>query len=327
MRVRIHYPVQRGALRLRTDADWDHDLEPRRTRRSEQFEFDVATADLPFRYVKPVLVDGGAVRWAQGANVLAIDGKPRDVFPWFDPDARCHVCEKHRVPSGFARRGTAVRVFLPPGYDENPLERYPVIYMQDGQNLFFADEAFGGVDWRMQETLNVLHSMNLVRQVIVVGVYPEDRMRDYTAPGYDAYAAFLAEELKPWVDAHYRTSTGPADTAVLGSSLGGVVSLHTALAHPDVFGNAGCMSSTFGYRDDLMARVLNGDRRRIRVWLDTGWPGDNYEVNRAMRAALVRRGYREGKELRYHAFPNARHDEASWAQRVHLPLQFFFGED
>ena len=167
--------------------------------------------------------------------------------------------------------------------------------------------------------------MNLVRQVIAVGIYPKDRMHEYTAPGYDDYAAFLATELKPWVDEHYRTLPEARYSAVMGSSLGGVVSLHTAWEHANAFGNAGCMSSTFGYQDDLLERVLGEKKRAIRIYLDTGWPGDNYEVNRAMRQALLLRGYREGSDLHYAAFPEARHDEEAWAHRAHLPLQFFFG--
>jgi len=324
MKVRVHYPVNGARMLLRTDEDWERDVPPSRRRGASTFEFDLGE-EQPFRYFKPVLVDAGGERWAQGTNCLAVSGGgTSDVFPYFESDSACHVCDLHHVPSSFEERGYDVRVFLPPGYDENGLERFPVLYMQDGQNLFFADEAFGGKHWRVQETLAVLESMNLMRQVIVVGIYPRDRMREYTSPAYGPYASFLATELKPWVDEHYRSLPGPHHTALAGSSLGGVVSLHTALEHPETFGNAACMSSTFGYRDDLLEPVLAGERRPIRVYLDSGWPGDNYEVNRAMREALVRAGYREGLDLRYIAFPNAAHGEESWARRLHVPLQFFF---
>jgi predicted alpha/beta superfamily hydrolase len=150
-------------------------------------------------------------------------------------------------------------------------------------------------------------------------------MAEYTAPGYEGYARFLCEELKPWVDASYRTLSGPGDSSVMGSSLGGVVSLHLAWSRPDVFGAAACLSSTFGWRDDLFDRVRSEPRRDIRIYLDSGWPGDNYEVTRAMRGALAGRGYREGSDLLYFAFPEARHDERHWAMRAHLPMQFFHG--
>jgi len=150
-------------------------------------------------------------------------------------------------------------------------------------------------------------------------------MADYTRPGYERYGRFLVERVKPWVDETYRTLAGPADTVAMGSSLGGVVSLYLAWQWPEVFGNAACLSSTFGYRDDLHARIEGEPKRPIKVYLDSGWPGDNYETTRAMRNALRVRGYRDGEDLFYLAFPHAHHDEASWAMRAHIPFQFFFG--
>ncbi len=313
-------------LVLRCDADWDADVAPRRVDRARAlFEFELE--DSAFRYFKPVLRQNGRLRWSQGENFLAVRGKKtKDVFPHFDPDSSCHVCDVQHLPSSFEERGYDLRVFLPQGYDENELERYPVLYMQDGQNLFFPDEAFAGKHWRIQETLALLEKMNLVRKVIVVGIYPRDRMKEYTEPGCATYVRFLVEELKPWVDAHYRTLAGPDTTAILGSSLGGVVSFYAGWEHPGVFGNVGAMSSTFGYRNELLARVLRSRKRRLKIYLDSGWPRDNYEVTRSMRAALELEGWRPGKDLFYVAFPEAKHDEESWAMRVHLPFQFFFGE-
>lgn len=324
----MHYPLRRGELLVRHDGDWDRDLAPGRVDPGRStFEFELGDGE-PYRYYKPVIRDGETLSWAQGENFLALRGRrTAHAFPYFAPDSRCHVCDVHTVPSSFDARGYDVRVFLPPGYDENTLQRFPALYMQDGPNLFFPDEAYAGVHWRVSETLTLLDSMNLIRQLVVVGVYPRDRMREYTAPGYGSYVAFLAGELKPWVDGHYRTSPEPADTAVLGSSLGGVVSLYAGWERPDAFGKVGCMSSTFGYRDDLFERVCREAKRPLRIYLDSGWPRDNYEVTRSMRAALRLRGYRPGRELLYVAFPEGRHAEDSWASRMHLPLQFFWGED
>jgi len=324
MKVRVHYPLTSGRMVLRTEDDWDKDVLP--TDETENtFDF-VLERERSFRYFKPVVVDGDDTRWAQGPNALAVRRRATThVFPYFDEQLKCHVCDLQLVPSSFEERGYEVRVFLPPGYDENVLERFPVLYMQDGQNLFFADGAFAGKHWRISETLSLLDKMNLVQKVIVVGVYPRDRMQEYTSPGYVAYTSFLADELKPWVDEHYRTLSDPGNTAVLGSSLGGVVSLFAGWERPDVFGRVGCMSSTFGYEDDLVERISSESKRPIRVYLDSGWPSDNYEVTRGMRAALRERGYREGKDLAYFAFPEARHDEDSWAARVHVPFQFWFG--
>ncbi len=335
MKVRIHYPLaalEWAELRLRSDAGWDESLRPKRVNRERtRFEFELDDG-APFRYFKPVLEGNGALHWSQGDNFLALRERrePLDVYPHFAPDASCHVCDAHRVPSSFEERGYEARVFLPPGYDENPLQRFPVLYLQDGQNLFFAGEAArgraGGKHWRIAETLGVLESMCLIRPVIAVGIYPRDRMQEYTRPGYESYGRFLVEELVPWVEQHYRALEGPEHTAVMGSSLGGVVSFYLGWQYPEVFGQVGAMSATFGYRDDLLERVLSEEKRPLRIYLDSGWPRDNFEMTRSMTAALRSRGYHEGRDLLYLAFPDGRHEEESWAVRAHLPFQFFFGE-
>jgi predicted alpha/beta superfamily hydrolase len=329
MTVRVHYPLEGSTLVLRHDGDWERDVEPTGgdaagTRCDFRIDFD---PDRPFRYFKPQLLRGASRSWALGENFLALrNGRTTmDVYPWFFDTRGCSACDVHHVSSRSSGRTHAVRVFYPAGYHENLLERYPVIYMQDAQNLFFPDEAFGGHDWMIDETLDVLGAMNLVRRAIIVGIYPVDRMADYTKPGYEEYGRFLVEDVRPWVGASYRALDGPRNTAVMGSSLGGVVSFYLAWQHPDVFGHAACLSSTFGFRDDLAARVAAEPRRPLRIYLDSGWPQDNYEVTRNMRNQLVERGYVEGRDLLYLAFPHARHNEQAWAMRAHIPLQHFFG--
>lgn len=334
--IRIHYPLPDLAedhpgepyrLALRTDVDWDADVAPAAiSPDGTRFDFPLAL-ESTFRYWKPVLRRGDEIVWSQGENYLAIEDDPaeRDVYPHFFDDPTCSVCSIRHVPSGAHERNHPLRVFLPPGYGENTLATYPVLYMQDGQNLFFAQEAFGGQHWMVEETLRVLDSMNLVQKAIVVGIYPLDRMVDYTRPGYEDYGRYLVEEVKPWVDVTYRTRPEPESTVVMGSSLGGVVSFFLAWQWPEVFGNAACLSSTFGYQDDLHERVESEMKRDVKIYLDSGWPRDNYEPTRAMRNALRGAGYREGLDLFYLAFPRARHNEEAWSMRAHIPFQFFFG--
>ena len=216
------------------------------------------------------------------------------------------------------------RVFVPPGYDENTLARFPVVYMADGQNLFFPSEAFAGAHWRVTETVTLLDRMSALRSVIVVGVYPSDRMRQYTAPGFVPYGEALAHTLKPAIDAEYRTLPSPRHTAAMGSSLGGVLAFHLGWAHPDVFGQVACLSSTFGYQDDLFDRVVAEPPPPTRFYLDSGWPRDNFEAVREMRTRLLQRGLVTGRDLLYLAFPLARHNEDAWAARLHIPFQFLF---
>jgi enterochelin esterase-like enzyme len=323
--VEVRYPLERGRLTLRAEPDWERDIEPvSADPGAGRFVFRLP-GDRPFAYFKPVLHEAGSPRWARGENGLCLaNGRASVAYPFFFEEPGCTECDlaTRRSRDGDADR--QFRVFLPAGYHENPLRRFPVVFMQDGRNLFFPGEAFGGAHWGVRETLERLDAMSLIHPAIVVGVYPRDRTRDYTQPGYEAYGRFLVEELKPWIDRTYATRPGPRDTAVIGSSLGGVVSFYLAWQWPQAFGMAGCLSSTFGWRDDLLARVLSEPRRDVRFYLDSGWPGDNYEVTRGMRDRLAARGYEPGRDLYYLAYPEARHDERAWAGRLHVPFQFFF---
>src|SRR5260370_23055939 len=107
----------------------------------------------------------------------------------------------------------------------------------------------------------MLDKMNAIEEVIVVGIHPNERMQEYTLPGYEDYGRFLVEKLKPLIDGKYRTLTGPMDTAVMGSSLGGVVSFYLGWQWPDVFGKVACLSSMFAFRDDLLERVRTKEEK------------------------------------------------------------------
>lgn len=313
-------------MALRHDGDWNRDVFPVEHSDDEGWSRFEVSFDAPFRYFKPVLHTGRGMRWSVGDNYLLLAHGPatRTVHPYFDVDAHCTLCERREAAAEDGAR-FHYRVFTPPGYDENHLERYPVLYMHDAQNLFFPEESFLGDTWQVEQTLADLDAMNALCRVLVVGVYPNDRMADYTLPGYSRYGRFLARTLKQEVDREFRTLPEARHTAVLGSSLGGVVSFYLGWEFSDVFGMAGCMSSTFGYRDDLFDRVRSEVRPAVRLYLDSGWPRDNYEVTRSLRALLVSRGFQEGEDLLYFAFPQAAHHERAWARRVHLPFQFFFG--
>jgi predicted alpha/beta superfamily hydrolase len=324
--VQVRFPPTQGRIVLRAEPDWTLDHAPVRVSADgtcHEFAMEVNGAH---RYFKPVLLDGAQARWAVGPNALLLgrSAQPRQVFPYFDDSERCSQCELRELSDNTGRTHR-YRVFLPPGYSENPLRRYPVLYMQDGQNLFFPHEAFQGQHWRVAETLGLLDAMNAIEPLIVVGIYPNHREHDYTQPGYEDYGRFLVRVLKPAIDDEYRTLSGGGHTAVMGSSLGGVVSFYLAWQYPEVFGMAACLSSTFGWRDDLRSRVARERRRRVCIYLDSGWPRDNYEATRDMRELLLAKGFTGGRDLHYLSFPEALHNENSWAMRVHVPIQLFFG--
>ena len=328
--IRVIYPTKNGRIVLRTDADWAIDIPARSVSEDGCIsEFAVET-DRPFFYLKPILLQSDAAHWSRGANFLAVvtSSAPLEIYPYFLDDAHCSVCGVCEVsPLTKAMAGEhQFRVFLPPGYEENTLKRYPVLYMHDGQNLFLKEEAFLGQPWRPDEVLAVLDQMNAIEEVIVIGLHPNQREREYTFPGYAEYGRFMVESLKPLIDSQYRTLPGPSDTAVMGSSLGGVVSFYLGWQWPEVFGKVACLSSTFTLRDDLLERVFAEPKRDIRIYLDSGWPGDNYEATRSMRDRLIWKGYHPGSELFYLAFPDAKHNENAWSARSPIPFQFLFAQ-
>ncbi len=322
MLIRVTYPIQQGQLFLRTDANWDLDVAPVRVEGfTKWFDIDFTAHT---HAMKPVLVHEGRVQWAKGPNYVLSRHEPDpDIWPFFFAEERGRISDVEHVT--FEGMTMAVRTYFPAGYEENTLRRFPVLYMQDGNNLFFPHEAFLGNDWRVDETMDRLDQMNAIRKTVVIGISPADRMRDYTKPGYEAYGRFLVHHLKPLIDARVRTRTNPHETAVMGSSLGGVAALYLAWEYPDVFGRAGCLSSPFGMMDDLFARIANEPKRDIVVYLDSGWPRDNFDNTNAMRDLLMRRGYTLGVDVLQFSFPEDRHHEQSWAARLHLPFQFFFG--
>ena len=325
----VRYPAGAGRLVLRTDLDWDHDLEPASVSEDGVTSTFALEARRPFLYFKPCLRTGdGGVRWAVGPDMLAVMTTQgvRDVFPYFEGSATGSFSSVMERDSSILGRKHLLRVYLPPGYHENTLRRYPVLYMQDGKNLFFPEEAFQGREWQVDEALHLLDAMNAVDQAVVVGIFSGDRMSEYTRPGYEAYARSVVEEIKPEVDLKVRVLGSPRETAVVGSSLGGVVSFYMAWQYPEVFGYAACMSSTFSHKDDLIERVLSEPRHESRFYLDSGWPGDNYEVTLAMAMALARRGYRVREDFLHLVFPREEHDEQAWGRRLHIPLQLGLGQ-
>lgn len=236
-----------------------------------------------------------------------------------------------------------VAVYFPPGYEEGNA-RYPVLYVQDGQNVFDPATAFGGVDWGLARTCDRLIAAGEMEPVIIVAPYnTRGRTGEYTPvpdAGYgggdgDAYGRFLSDELKPFVDAHLRTRPGAGDTAIMGSSLGGLISLHLAFTRPDVFSRAAALSPSLWWAEGYMARWTRRSplpEPRPRLWVDMGTregdePADheaNIEGLRAFNTVLRERGWRMGDGLESHEIAGAAHDEDAWRARAAWVLRFLF---
>ena len=326
--LQVSYPAGEGELVLHTELDWDRDVRPIITSADGTTATFEIEAEQPFVHFKPCLIQNGKLHWAKGTDNLLIMTQTgnRTAYPYFFSESRGRFSRLVEIHSDILGRNHRLRVYLPPGYEENTLAHYPVAYMQDGQNLFFPEEAFRGQEWQVDETSQILGAMRAIEDLIIVGVYSgEHRKEEYTKPGYESYARSLVEEIVPGEQLFLRPTKNRRDRTVWGSSLGGVVSFYTAWQHWNVFGSAACLSSTFTYKDDLIDRVLSEPKRDVRFYLDSGWPNDNYEVTIAMALALISRGWRYGHDLLYLCFPNAVHDEKAWGMRLHLPMQLFAG--
>jgi predicted alpha/beta superfamily hydrolase len=242
-----------------------------------------------------------------------------------------------------------VVVYLPPGALDAG-ERYPVLYMHDGQNLFDPGAPWGG--WDVAGTLDRLIGQGAIRKLIAVGIdNTPGRMDEYTHVPDDIsarctgavvggrapdYADFIVNELKPAIDALYPTRTGREDTAILGSSLGGLVSLWIGYAYPHVFRDVGGMSSTLDWGAFCLGNPTLTDIARaagkqdFRIYIDSGGAGpsnpgeDNFGATRELEILLESQGYAHGVDLFHWWAPGAAHNEASWRARLELPLLFWF---
>ncbi len=265
----------------------------------------------------------------------------------------------HRVPSRHVD-ARDVDVWLPPSYGREPERRYPVLYMHDGQNLFDPSLSYTGIDWDIDGAMTRLIEAGDVgpgniREAIVVGVsntplrfaeyMPKAPVRTATVGSgieggpvgppedlrSDDYLRFLVDELKPFIDAQYRTQPGRDETFVMGSSMGGLISLYAIARYPKVFGGVGAVSTHWPACDGCMVDWFGAhlpDARTHRLYFDYGTAGIDaryapYQIR--MDAALRDAGYVEGREWITRSFDGADHNEAAWRARVDLPLRFLLG--
>ena len=220
-------------------------------------------------------------------------------------------------------------VWLPAGYDDNPSKRYPVLYMHDGQNLIDPKTSFAGKDWQVDEALTRLIAEYKIKEIIVVGINNSgERLEEYSdSEKGEKYRKFLIEELKAFVDSKYRTLSDNKNTAIMGSSMGGLASFLMVWKHPEVFSMAGCMSSSFYYNDDKVFKMLDeytDPKKHVKFYIDHG--EDGLVRGQKMFCKLTQMGYIIGTDLDYFYAPKAEHNESEWAKRLERPLIFFFGK-
>jgi len=258
-----------------------------------------------------------------------------------------------------------IDIWLPAGYHDSS-DTYRVIYAQDGQNLFNPEwNYYHQTDWGIDETLQQLIDDGEADNTIVVGIWnTPKRIDEYLpwdafaggSPGYRSrvreymlgdkplsreYLRFMVEELKPYIDKHYRTRPGRDDTLLMGSSMGALISLYAVIRYPEVFGDVACLSthwpSTMATEEpDTTAAFIGYLRDGIpapgdhRIYFDFGTTelDSEYEPHqKVIDDLMIELGYASGVDWQTRKFEGAGHSEIYWNQRIQIPLKFLLGTE
>ncbi len=253
----------------------------------------------------------------------------------------------HEFSSRIFRNTRFVRVWLPPAYDDavNASRQYPVLYLNDAQNLFEPSTSFTGVDWQVDETADRLISENVIPPMIIVGLdnAGKDRLREYMPHRSlhprmlrvqgSRYPSFLIKEVMPFMAANYRVATGPENTGLGGSSLGALIALYTVAVTPGIIGRLLLESpSLWASNRQIIRQSRTVQRWPERVFLGTG----TTEIGRRDRdqsvvddvrelAGILRRSGLDDQRLRLVIEEGGTHHESAWARRFPEALAFLFG--
>ena len=303
----------------------------------ETVEVDSAGRDVPDRaFTVPA---AGAAAWTG-----AVAGF-RDPRRW--PLANSTATESVSVLSvDFAmpelpHRTRRVWIYLPPDYATSG-KRYPVLYMHDGQNVFDSATAYAG-EWGVDEALDSLHAAGDPGAIVVaVDNGQQQRMNEYSPWTHpqagggdgDGYVDFLSKTLKPYIDARYRTRPDAASTGVMGSSMGGLISLYAALKYPDVFGRVGVFSPSLWFSPAAFTMARSAPRRTGQRWYFASGgregppenPGIVVQGQRMMIDTLAAAGFRRGAELFDSAPEDGTHQEWFWRREFPAAYRWLFAE-
>lgn len=254
------------------------------------------------------------------------------------PHTRTGLIKTHeRFRSRHLKSTRTILVYLPPGYEPRGARRYPVLYLQDGQNVF--DKATSvGEEWGVDETAQALIEAGEIEPLIIVAIYNtgEQRVDEYAPTKLegkgggkaDDYARMLVEELKPFIDRKYKTLPSAASTGIGGSSLGGLLTVHVGLKYPTAFNRLAALSPSIWWDNRQIVKMVESLPAKVplRFWLDAG-TGEGQEViadARALRDALIAKGWVPDHDLRYVEAEGAQHNEQSWGARVGDVLKFLY---
>ena len=254
----------------------------------------------------------------------------------------------HEFHSRIFRNTRFLRVWLPSGYDdsENSNRRYPVLYLNDGQNLFEPATSFNGVEWQVDETADRLIREGAIPPMIIVGMdnAARERIREYMPHRSlhpvmlrvygTRYPSFLFKEVIPFMTRNYRVSTEPENTGLGGSSLGALIALYTVAVRPGAIGRLLLESPSLWASNRQLIRQSRAVKRwPERVFLATGTAeAGRKDKDQSMvddvreLASILRRAGLDDQRLKLVVDEGASHHESAWARRFPDALSFLFGE-
>ncbi|MDX6745537.1 alpha/beta hydrolase-fold protein [Polaribacter sp. PL03] len=231
------------------------------------------------------------------------------------------VLKREFIIKGLNEVSHKIYIYLPPNYSTTK-EKYSVIYMQDAQNLFDVKTAFAA-EWEVDETLDSLYHKT-GKGFIIVGVENggEKRIEEYTPWKNEKYGGgkgeiyidFLVNELKPYIDRNYKTKKSAKDTAIIGSSLGGLISFYGGLKYPNVFGKIGALSTSFWFSNKVNEFAeKNGNQKKTKLYLLIGDKEGASMVadTENMAERLLDIGFPK-KNIKTKVAPNGKHTESFW---------------
>lgn len=264
----------------------------------------------------------------------------------------------HQLKSKIFGNTRTIRVLLPPGYSdpENKKKHYPVLYLNDGQNLFdISSSVFNSMEWQVDETVQDLIRKGDIEPLIVVGIdnagksgraneylpYPDKYLRPFLPEpqGYK-YPTFLMQEILPFINRRYRTETGAQAAALGGSSYGALISLYTFIKNPESFGRLLLESPSFYVHNGQILKEAEKLRKlpqKIYMGVGTNEEGrencvpgdlDNEAVQDVLKLKKILQDKKlDENRLKITVEDCSVHNERAWARRLPEALTFLFGKD
>lgn len=241
------------------------------------------------------------------------------------------VYHKNLTYEGLQNRD--VTVWLPPNYERETEKYYPVLYVNDGQNVFDPKTSTFGIDIGYDEAADSLINNNLIEQIIIVAINnTSDRYQEYSyGEKGELYMKFIVHKLKPMIDSLYRTKPDRKNTAVTGASMGGLISLMLLWEYNDIFSKAVCVSPAFKVREFNYIPFIEEyttNKKDLKLYISNGGLGIDSVLQSGIDETiyvLEGQGYLLGEDIILKVYPEDEHNENSWARRIPEQLQFLFG--